>query len=787
MAFVPVFDDRARTTFVASMFPSTCLSREVDVPETVERFSRRLPVEIIRMRRPYRSVGEVIVLVDGREPLFPLTFDYQRACRAIADRWGHDLVQFIALPSGVSGRFDSMHYGGLADLPTSSRLILLSDVVYQGWLSHQRDEQDYVQFNRSCNLYGHTLYHWRHVASAPNPTAVRALLAVLALVRSTGPHRLRILRQALNEAGIASSAADEIALWGHSERDSHQWSDWQHRLENRSRWVEYFDFLDKPVRDSLKRALGQFSHVQSPELRCVEQMLAATFGHGKKPASTPLRRLHNSVGQDTQGDAAAFLLSCMDCFAMAAPRFSQDPDYELVYSDLVSLMREHRVTSRINLHFQKHDQPASALSLIQQGSGLELIKDPGPRPVLHSANSVWMDDLQNTEITVGRVNTRSGVLSIRLAEGRLKAASITRPYWADELWRDKEGLFARSTSGQIAEATLDFDEKAVQRRSGSRSIVYAIDQDWRWLMVEATPDWASESGMDEYGLWAEFTTNTITQRLRWIPPGEFQMGSPEDEPKRSIGETLHHVTLTEGYWLADTSCTQALWEAVMGSNPSKFKGPDRPVETVSWNEVKDFIERLNNKVPGLQCGLPSEVQWEYAARAGSQSAFWWGSTLSAEQANYDGNYPYADGEKGQYRNETVAVKEFEANPWGLYQVHGNVMEWCEDWYGAYESGAAVNPRGAESGEWRVIRGGSWGSDGRWLRAAYRNFDGRTSAASAWASACAQVSPGRSPDEGRHSGYGRGGADRACRAGQGVWRAGGYDQSELSECLYCRGQ
>ena len=102
-------------------------------------------------------------------------------------------------------------------------------------------------------------------------------------------------------------------------------------------------------------------------------------------------------------------------------------------------------------------------------------------------------------------------------------------------------------------------------------------------------------------------------------------------------ETLHRVTLTEGYWLAETACTQALWEAVMGNNPSEFKGPDRPVEKVRWDEVKEFIKQLNKKVPGLQSQLPTEAQWEYAARAGSQTPFWWGSTLSSEQANYNGN------------------------------------------------------------------------------------------------------------------------------------------------------
>ena len=243
---------------------------------------------------------------------------------------------------------------------------------------------------------------------------------------------------------------------------------------------------------------------------------------------------------------------------------------------------------------------------------------------------------------------------------------------------------------------------------------------WRRAPPPLFPtSWASSFGQDLFGLWCGFEISGVEQRLRWIPPGEFLMGSPEVEPERNTDEILHHVTLIEGYWLAETACTQALWKAVMGYNPSKFKGADRPVEKVSWKDIKKFIEELNKKVRGLQSQLPTEAQWEYAARAGSQTPFWWGSTLSPEQANYDGKFPYDGGDRGQYRTETVPVKEFAPNPWGLYQVHGNVWEWCEDWYGEYTPEAVVNPRGAESGGGRVYRGGGWNDSGWGLRAAYR--------------------------------------------------------------------
>ena len=191
------------------------------------------------------------------------------------------------------------------------------------------------------------------------------------------------------------------------------------------------------------------------------------------------------------------------------------------------------------------------------------------------------------------------------------------------------------------------------------------------------------------------------------------------KPDRYDDETHHEVTLTRGFWLADTACTQALWQAVMEDNPSEFKGDDRPVENVSWEGCRAFLERLNGLLPGLDFGLPSEAQWEYACRAGTLTPFSFGPTISTAQANYDGNYPYADAEKGEYRKTTVPVKTLPCNDWGLYQMHGNIVEWCRDWYGDYDLEDLVDPGGLDTGEYRVLRGGSWNNYARDLRSAYR--------------------------------------------------------------------
>ena len=220
----------------------------------------------------------------------------------------------------------------------------------------------------------------------------------------------------------------------------------------------------------------------------------------------------------------------------------------------------------------------------------------------------------------------------------------------------------------------------------------------------------------------------VKLEMVWVPAGSFMMGSPDSEEGCRYDETQHHVTLTQGFWLGKYEVTQGQWEAVMGSNPSHFKGKDLPVETVSWDDCQEFIKKLNARFASEGGGfrLPTEAEWEYACRAGTTTPFHYGESLDSSMANLTDNYPYDGRDKGEYPKRTVPVGQFEPNAWGLYDMHGNVWEWCEDRYGDYPSGGVVDPQGTAGGSCRVFRGGSWGICTWFCRSATRagNFPGR---------------------------------------------------------------
>ena len=218
------------------------------------------------------------------------------------------------------------------------------------------------------------------------------------------------------------------------------------------------------------------------------------------------------------------------------------------------------------------------------------------------------------------------------------------------------------------------------------------------------------------------TVASVSVPLRWCPPGSFTMGSPSTEEGRYNDETQHRVTFMQGFWLGETEVTQGLWKKVMGDNPSYFKsGDDYPVENISWNDCQEFMTKLNAQAPvaGFKWALPTEAQWEYACRADTTTAYSWGNALNGDKANCNGNDPCGTTAKGLYKQNTTRVGSYSANPWGFFDMHGNVWEWCADWYGSYPTGSVTDPKGPSAGSIRVYRGGSWYRSARICRSASR--------------------------------------------------------------------
>ena len=211
-------------------------------------------------------------------------------------------------------------------------------------------------------------------------------------------------------------------------------------------------------------------------------------------------------------------------------------------------------------------------------------------------------------------------------------------------------------------------------------------------------------------------SNSIGIEFVLVKPGQFDMGADDEDDDE---KPVHHVNIDTPFYLGKCQVTQAQWEAVMGNNPSRFKGPDHPVETVSWDDVNEFIRRLSDIEGTNQYRLPMEEEWEYACCAGTTTPFSSGETITTDQANFNGNFPVGDTPKGEYRKQTSPVGSFPPNPWGLYDMHGNVWEWTENWYRSYAAGPETEDEEHVSGAPRIIRGGSWRNSARSCRSAKR--------------------------------------------------------------------
>jgi hypothetical protein len=328
-------------------------------------------------------------------------------------------------------------------------------------------------------------------------------------------------------------------------------------------------------------------------------------------------------------------------------------------------------------------------------------------------NSTTQQDLQASHIlrferdktaTVAMAGTRS--YELETDRERITVEPLTKPEWAVAIGNDVHGLYAESK---------DNEGKVY------RWYWHPPTSDKRGFWFSDTPDhatsalkWAETVATDQYGLYADVRISGVIQRFRWIEPGQFQMGSSEEEIGRYDDENLHSVMFSQGYWLADTACTQSLWIAIMEDNPSGFSGEYCPVENVSWNDVAEFLLRVNSKFPLLELRLPSEAEWENACRSGSNLSFFFNATELGYSVNCRKTWDDYNKWGGGVVQHPSNVGMLPSNSWGLYEMHGNVWEWCQDLYVSY-----LDDKEKVSKKARVLRGGSWIDSYRNCRSARR--------------------------------------------------------------------
>ncbi len=689
-------------------------TRRLDTRRLIRHAVKCEPLTAIPWQRYLRWPGELVLLVDYSRHLCPYYNDYQQLTRHLQN-WLRERLKLVICVDAEQQQFvyHNHVYSGLPEFVKHTEMLYLGDLGcldqhgvscarwhQTGRQLHQRnvrtqalltvDPSDWqCELMRYYQLHG---WNFGRIISAQRVTQAsdqergvfsqaqcQRLMPYLAQAFELTPALIRRMRRVLGlSVSVESLVVQHRALQGN--RINFQWRDKAQRGVFRQQ-------LQDCNREQAWTIIRQFEAALPLELQIEQrQQLDIALSEAQRGF---IGRFVKSHLQDSLSDSAQELaLGWVKRMAQRAAdeRWGQETHalYALYWrqnkNSADCVIPAGVDTTRLPPWVSDSAEEEQALCLVQQGRQL----------VLHSVES---------------------------AESR-QSVKLARLHWS-------EGSVVQTHSRQPdTKQPLRLHSRIALPDDAQTELL--IDTPHQRLILKSLtcPPWANGLGQDRYGLFAELTVNNVDLVMRWIPPGEFIMGSSPDEPEREDDEgPQHRVRFSQGFWMAETTCSQALWQTVMDKNPSQFSDdPQNPVDSVSRDLSREFIDRLNQLVPGLAVRLPSEAEWEYACRAGTTTPFWFGAELSTQQANYDGNNPYANGKTGEYRKKTMPVKAFQPNPWGLYQMHGNVWEWCEDtWHNSYDGAPDDGSAWIDTnGEYYVCRGGSWISNGRDLRSAYRD-------------------------------------------------------------------
>ena len=667
------------------------LSRFIDVPRNVKRLAAGKPVTTLLKKTRRHWSHSTVFIVDRCHALRPLWSAMRDAWLSLQALLSDDQLVSFYLPTGPLGTWYQMNERGAGrehDIPDRAQVIMLGafgalessevDCSWQHLIQRLRDRGHSVVLLSACFI--------RHMSVPVLPLETRppkqwqTLLSALSQVWRPSIAQLRALRRAIPGAGLV----DELLVYNHVDVSTAGMS-FELKQEALLPHLQAYDEVDDNTKALVRSVAQSWQNSLGPTIQDIETLQRTLHLQPSLKNYPRLQRLAAKVARYLEGDEQEGLAHGLLLSMLPITHQLEQADWHAF------LTVAQRVALRANqaLPMQHKELPDSGGStwLTQINQSLHWTDNPG-NSLLRLGPSPYC--VQRRQLLAHE--TRSEPLDIIDRQWHWQLKTMGKPAWAERLWSDNGVLYAAHEGG----AVFQLHPASPQQPQAQWQ---CINNPWRWTSL---------IGVDDLGLWADLSVDSTTYRLRWIHPGTFTMGSPEDEKDGEKDEIQHKVTLTQGFWIGEISCTQALWKAVMGENPSSPEGDNLPVESVSWNDCQIFLESLQQRVPDLRLTLPTEAQWEYACRAGTQSRYWWGD-------DFDERY-------GNNGYSTKPEASYPPNAFGLKSVHGNVGEWCANWYGGYPNEAVTDPCGPSEGTGRVLRGGGWFFDGRSLRSAYRLAD-----------------------------------------------------------------
>ncbi|HEX4954671.1 MAG TPA: formylglycine-generating enzyme family protein [Thermoanaerobaculia bacterium] len=699
-------------------------SRTLDLHRFLELWSRGRILRQLPFLPARRSGGRLTVLMDRAERLRPLAGDQTALLSRLLLQRGKSDLRILERNDAFPGRWRDgrgRFFTGLPHFERGERLLAVTDLGFSGTAEHR---EPWAALGRRVRLQGAvagallacpasswrrpdlrlwTAISWqkpwgsagkigRILDPEDREDRVERLLELLSPAVQIEPGLLRAARRLL-----APSEADlgtEIDAWNHPSVDGSSWAAAYPDTETATQRRQAFLDLEKETQARLASLLRLWHEEAAPEIWAEEQATLEALGapidevgvRSRERSRTFLLRVAKTL-LDPGGTEPQLVTALSQWFVAVWDRvpaaLGEDlelgPFLQRAYLVAVERLEEANLPAGVSLRWKARGYSPRLFTLWQEGARLRVL------PVG-----------EKTGLIQGGSPLGQLVAGLPVVAVAFESEAFGRPLPLD-------------SDSRRATAVLDLP-----------SLVPAVGS--RRLAAPARPPWASAFGQDQFGHWASFEVGEVSHRMRWIPPGTFWMGSPDTEAGRWDDEgPRHQVTLTEGFWLGEVPCTQALWQAVMGENPSRFQGPSRPVESVSWDDCQRFLAKLNGRESATGLRLPTEAEWEYACRAGTETSTYAGELEILE----DGEATLLEDiswYRGNSQGETHPVKAKAPNPWGLYETLGNVWEWCADWQGEYAAETVLNPRGPEVGSDRVIRGGSWFDDAGYVRAAARGWN-----------------------------------------------------------------